>query len=275
MSLQIDWFKAITYLELAAIADAIEPQDEYQASDILKIQSFGYKFLNTIYGNELATDIDPHLGEVVTFGFIAINNLTGELVAVLRGTDTIYEWIEDALFLMVKNPITGTDDWTEDGFTSVYLSLSIGRANNSATAKNAIRDLVMSGQARAVTIAGHSLGAALATLLTLDVALNGDFPNPVLYSYGCPRVGDHLFAHRFNESVAVSYRVVNKQDLIPQLPPVLPIPYEQVNTEFLLNDTSNILIHNIDCDHHLTTYLFLIAQITGQAGFPLDADCSN
>ena len=60
-------------------------------------------YLETLYANELATDINPHAGEIVSYGFLALSP-TNELVAAIRGTDTVWEWIHDASFLMVPSP---------------------------------------------------------------------------------------------------------------------------------------------------------------------------
>jgi hypothetical protein len=37
----------------------------------------------------------PHLGEVVSFGCLAVTE-SGESIAAIRGTDTIWEWLHDA-----------------------------------------------------------------------------------------------------------------------------------------------------------------------------------
>jgi hypothetical protein len=268
----VDWNKAIAYASLVKIAEGVDPKAEYSAADIQKIKDAGYSFLETLYGDDLATDVDPHLGEVVTFGFLAVS-AKQELVAVSRGTDTILEWLHDAAFLMRPCPLTGSHGYTEDGFTSVYLSLRVARANGTLSAKDSIKSYLDTRRAASVTVCGHSLGGALATLLTFDVALNTSCRTPTAYTYASPRTGDHLFAGAYNASIPASYRIANRQDLVPKVPPFLPLPYEHVNTEFELNPPPNAINPTIPCEHHLTTYLWLMAQQTGAAGYPLDADC--
>jgi hypothetical protein len=221
--LPIDWSVAISYANLVKIAESVAPNAAYAPTDIAAIQAAGYTFLQTIYGDDLATDIDAHLGDIVTFGFLAVSQ-SKELVAAIRGTDTILEWMHDGSFLMVPSPITGAHGLTEDGFTSVYRSLRIGPANGTLGAKDSINSYLNTGAAATVTVCGHSLGGALAKYLTLDVALNTSCRAPVIYTFASPRTGDHTFAGFFNASVATSYRVANRQDLVPKLPPILPLP---------------------------------------------------
>jgi hypothetical protein len=67
--LPIDWNTAIQYANLVKIAESVAPSGSYGQSQIDQIKAGGYTFLQTLYGDELATDIDPHIGEVVSFGF--------------------------------------------------------------------------------------------------------------------------------------------------------------------------------------------------------------
>jgi hypothetical protein len=269
----INWNTAIQYATLVKIAESVAPTGSYSQDDITQIKAAGYNFLQTIYGDDLATDIDPHVGDIVTFGFLGIS-AAKELVAVIRGTDSILEWLHDASFLMDPSPIKGSHGFTEDGFTAVYQSLRIARANPSPCARDSIKGYLDTGVAAGVTVTGHSLGGALATFLTLDVALNTSCRAPVSYTYASPRTGDHLFAGSYNAAIPASYRIANRQDLVPKLPPILPLPYEHVNTEYELNPPPSKIKPTIPCMHHLTTYLWLMSQNAGSNAYPLDADCT-
>ena len=275
--LPINWTTAIQYAVLVKIAESVAPTGSYGQNEIGAIGNTGYTFLQTLYGDDLATDIDPHVGDVVTFGFLAVS-ASKELVAVIRGTDTILEWLHDAEYLMVPCPITGSHGFSEDGFTAVYRSLRMGQANGTPTAVASMKSYLDSGSATSVTICGHSLGGALATLLTLDVGLNTSCHAPTAYTFASPRTGEYLFAGAFNASIPTHYRVVNRQDLVPKLPPILPLPYEHVNTYFELVPPPDAINPTIPCMHHLTTYLWLMSQqVAGQTAagttYQLDADC--
>src|ERR1700691_4090171 len=129
----INWNIAIQYADLVGIAESVDPTGSYGLPEINRIKAAGYTFLQTLYGDDLATDIDPHIGDVVTFGFLAVSPAK-ELVAAIRGTDTILEWMHDASYLMVPCPIAGSHGYSEDGFTAVYRSLRIGQANGTPAA---------------------------------------------------------------------------------------------------------------------------------------------
>jgi hypothetical protein len=174
---------------------------------------------------------------------------------------------------MVPTPIAGSHGDTEDGFTAVYKSLRIGSANSTLSAKDSVKSYLDSGAAKTVTVCGHSLGGALATLLTLDVGLNTSCKSPTSYTYASPRTGDHTFAGSYNAAIASSYRIENRQDLVPKLPPPLPLLYEHVNTKYELIPPPNQINPTLLCMHHLTTYLWLMAQLAGSSGYPLDSDC--
>ncbi|MEL7223357.1 MAG: lipase [Cyanobacteria bacterium J06576_12] len=70
-------------------------------------------------------------------------------------------------------------------------------------------------------VSGHSLGAALATVLALDIALAIPQlqPNLQVYAYGSPRIGDPEFARSYAKILPNSFRVSNQADPIPTLPP--------------------------------------------------------
>lgn len=55
-------------------------------------------------------------------------------------------------------------------------------------------------------------------LAALDIAVNTGFKNPIVYTYGSPRVGDPDFVFRFNQVVKNSIRIVNIHDSFPTFP---------------------------------------------------------
>ena len=66
-----------------------------------------------------------------------------------------------------------------------------------------------------VTLTGHSLGGALATIAGLDIQCTTGKTVRVI-TFGSPQVGDELFADEFEKRVKASTRVVNPLDPVPK-----------------------------------------------------------
>jgi hypothetical protein len=130
-----------------------------------------------------------------------------------------------------------------------------------------------------VTVCGHSLGGALATLLGLDVAVNTIFKNPTVYTYASPRTGDSAFTAFYDHMVPNTIRVANRMDLVPKLP--MPPLYDHVSTPSELNPVQmlplppKVLVKpTLACQHILDTYLYLLSLAAGGEVIPLDPGCA-
>ncbi|MCX5953872.1 MAG: lipase family protein [Cyanobacteria bacterium] len=79
-----------------------------------------------------------------------------------------------------------------------------------------------SDQSISINVAGHSLGAALATICALHISILCDSREahcPVsLYTFASPRVGNPQFARSCNKKLS-AFRIANSEDLVPGLPP--------------------------------------------------------
>jgi hypothetical protein len=269
----VDWKAAIGYAQLVGIAYSVAPNAPYTEATIAAIAQAGYTFIDALYGNELATDVSPHTGETVTYGFLASSG-AGELVAVIRGTDTLLEWLHDFSFLFVPNPIHAGGGLTEDGFTAIYRSLRAGADPNSPAAISAITTLVGADGISSVTITGHSLGAAIATLLALDVGLNSGIGGQATtsYTFASPKVGELFFHHTYDSVVPDTYRIYNRPDLVPQAP---LFPYEHVGNGLELVPPFNSINATLACWHSLDTYLWLMDQDAGGNTLKVDAGCQG
>jgi hypothetical protein len=273
----IDWNEALRYAGLVKLAENVRPSG-LEHEQVEAVKTAGYTLQQSIYGDDLATDINPEFGDAVTFGFIALSEETRELVVALRGTDTILEWLHDFDFLLAPSPIS--HGFTDDGFTAIYKSLRIGKLTPAAPFIS-VRDYVdgqfEAGLVDSVTICGHSLGGALATLLALDVARNGRTRTMEtnVYTFASPRVGDHIFAGEYKDYVAQSFRVANNLDLVTKLPTVLPLPYEHVEERCELKPKLSDVRMTMPCMHHLTTYLHLMGQKVGSKQSALNPGCAG
>jgi len=280
--MDMDLNKAIQLGLLVKAAEAVPPNNTANEAGqsipaIYDINNVGYKIVTTIYGNDLATDMKPERGDdIVSFGYIlqAPNN---DLVVPIRGTAGIWEWIHDAEFGAVKCPFLAGAGCTEDGFTAIYNSLRVDLATTSRRVTDALAALPFNQSTNSLTICGHSLGGALATLLPLDVAANTALKNPTVYTYASPRTGDPAFVSTYNQVVPNTTRFANRIDIVPKMP--LPPAYEHVLGLYDLNPIKlaippkELVKFDIACEHHMTSYLHLLSLLAGGTVQPLDPDC--
>jgi triacylglycerol lipase len=75
---------------------------------------------------------------------------------------------------------------------------------------------------RPLIIAGHSLGAAIASLAALHALEEKKHPPLAVYTYGMPRTGGATFKARYDKPLGnATYRLVNGPDVVPTVP--LPV----------------------------------------------------
>jgi predicted lipase len=221
----------------------------------------GYALVSKIYADDI-TDGTP---DFKVFGFIARSG--SDVVVAIRGTEGIFEWIMDFAFFPVPFPFFNAGR-TERGFTGFYSTFRTGPDNTHPRVSETLSGLVADGTVETLRITGHSLGSALATLLALDVAGNGIFAAPNVFTFASPRVGDKVFAGTYDSLVQNSWRISNLNDIVPQLPPAFGgFGYVHVDAEVPINSdvTSR---HNLRCWHDLRTYLNTLDASVG-----LDPDC--
>lgn len=199
----------------------------------------------------------------IFYGFAARNS-AGELVVVIRGTDGFVEWVEDAEFVPIPYvpanalPSGSPSTTVETGFWGVYGSLRLVDTNGAPLGVLAAAVASLAGAAGQVTVVGHSLGAALATYLTLDLARGGLDARVSACLFASPRPGDQAFATLFDQSV-MDYRLFNYiLDIVPRVPPGLgyaPLPRRTV----IQPATAEAAIRfNIGCNHHVICYCAML-----------------
>lgn len=115
---------------------------------------------------------------------------------VFRGTASIGGWFTNLNFRAAPSSIGGR---VHRGFLDAWLAAS---PTVHACAASLPRPL---------SVAGHSLGGALALLATLDLEAD------LTYTFGAPKVGDIDLQRAF--AGRPCYRVVHGRDVVPTLPP--------------------------------------------------------
>lgn len=187
-----------------------------------------------------------------------------DIVVAWRGTMSLEEWVSNFTDLQVRLPLftsvnrvaptdaplgrlycrsavpTGRPRHSAEGvkvelgFWNIYNRKSSSRQPGVQSAKNLARKAVMARLQRAfdrgekevsVTVTGHSLGGALATICAYDLAkkINREYPGsrvPVTaFTFASPRVGNTKFKRDFEQTPNLhQLRVVNRGDMVPKVP---------------------------------------------------------
>ena len=156
------------------------------------------------------------------------------LVFSFRGTEQkIQDWATDLsarqMVIPYDNPNTASR--VHEGFIKAYKSV---RQQVHDSVKWYAEQIPVLNYKKTVRITGHSLGAALATLCAIDLQYNfGEgkiFETLQAYPFASPRVGNRAFVDSFNKRVTACWRVVNRADLVPDLP-LTSMGYRHVDTK--------------------------------------------
>ena len=109
------------------------------------------------------------------------------------------------------------------------------------------------GTVKTLPITGHSLGPALATLLAIDVAGNGVFASPTVYTFASPTVGDKIFASTYDGLVPNSCGIANRNDIVTQALLRNSPDTSMGDAEVPINSDDRTK-HTLRCWHALNTY---------------------
>lgn len=147
----------------------------------------------------------------------------GNLVVIAcRGTEGIRDFLTDAKFkrIPLEFPSSGsscTESFSKSGMPTVkYGKVHRGGHIALESVWGDIRNFLMSHQGARIYITGHSLGGLLSVLLGSRLEVSGHNVMSI-YTFGCPRVGNGVFARIADERVR-HYRVRNNNDAVTRVP---------------------------------------------------------
>lgn len=179
----------------------------------------------------------------------------GRRVLAIRGTEGCIEWLIDGLFApRSAHPIAGK---VESGFWDVFSSMKVDGKPLSSLAPGDI------------TIVGHSLGAALATYASLELARAGAKVRGVFVA--SPHPGDAPFCKAFGVAVPDHVMYRNVRDIVPLAP--LWFGYSHVpNVQTLSAQSGLTITGGWSAQHHVISYVALLDRVALRIFKPLPCD---
>nr|GMD38163.1 phospholipase A(1) DAD1, chloroplastic-like [Ipomoea batatas] len=196
----------------------------------------GYKVTRNLYGT-CSVNV-PRWTNLVSpksswIGYVAVCDDKDEIrrlgrrdvVIAYRGTATPPEWLENLRATLTCLP----DDMAprnckpmvQRGFLSLYTSASDTHSSLKDTIRDEITKIIETygDEPLSITITGHSLGAALATITAYDITTKfRHAPLVTVVSFGGPRVGNKNFRSQLEMSGTKVLRIVNSDDPITKVP---------------------------------------------------------
>lgn len=216
----------------------------------------------SVLGTLTATDAPLRVGrhklgaQRVFYGWL-LRHQNGQRVLAIRGTQRWSEWLIDGLFApRSAHPIGGK---VPDGFWDLYASMRIdGKPLSSIAAGNPL------------TVVGHSLGSALATYTSLELARAGAKVRGVFVA--SPHPGDAEFCKAFGAAVPDHVMYANQADIVPRVP--FWFGYSHVpNVMTLSAAKAGITITGaLAGQHHIVSYAALMDRKALAAFKPLSID---
>jgi len=156
------------------------------------------------------------------YGYVGATDDT--IIISFRGSESLENWFDDLDFFQVEYPgIPGAQ--VHQGFLYAYSKVQIQVVQK-------VLALRKRHPTFPIYVSGHSLGGALSVLCGFDLVHSRIIPSNMIsvVNIGQPRVGNQLWASKFHEYIGTSYRIVNKRDLVPHVPPRF-FGFHHVSTE--------------------------------------------
>ena len=163
-----------------------------------------WAIVGTLTGTDAVLRIGRHkLGARKVFYGWLLRSAGGHTVLAIRGTGTRVEWLIDGCFApRAAHPVAGR---VESGFWDVFTSLRLDG-----------KPLTSIAGGGSVAVVGHSLGAALATYASLELAQAGAKVRGVFVA--SPHPGNREFCQAFGAAVPDHVMLKNAADYVPRVP---------------------------------------------------------
>eukprot|EP01135_Chromosphaera_perkinsii_P005798 Nk52_evm8s365 gene=Nk52_evmTU8s365 len=167
-----------------------------------------------------------------TVAMVFVDESLGGIVVSYRATWSTLNWLENVDFL--TTPLKGKWGFPVDFWRKIRVHWGFYYAIKNKLQKQLypiVNNLRKDNPNYKLYVTGISMGAAQASLASIDFVLNGVKVDGV-YTYGSPRVGNHAFVQYYMEKMTCTqHRVTDHGDNVPYLPATwmgnyLHVPHE-------------------------------------------------
>jgi len=150
------------------------------------------------------------------------------IVVAFRGSKEPQDFIQDGKFWMKDLNWSRFDSVAavHEGFLQDFMAVE-----KEVVAE--VKELLVQNPAAKIYITGHSLGGAIVILCALEFS-RLKLPIAGVYTFGQPRVGNKTFSQIYNDALGnITFHIVNADDPVPLLPPLL-FDYRDEGNEIFL-----------------------------------------
>ena len=189
--------------------------------------------------NNILYAIIEKTGERCLLGY---NKDINSIFVSFRGSSDIKNWIDDIQVRKTCPYNYNKSICVEKGFYKVYKSLKTDVFNE-------IKELINHYKTKTFLLTGHSLGAALSTLLAYDMIKINEGYEVSLITFGSPRIGNSDFVYDMFKYKLYSKRVTHYYDIVPHMPEEI-LHYLHIPNEEWYNEDNS---HYKDCKDSTTS----------------------
>lgn len=306
-SLSISLLEAVKYAKLVDLADIVYKQAAEIKDTASKQNPSILAYRAVLDSRAFQLQVDPNFeleykllyniqmmenGSPVYYGFIAQNKKSKDYVITFRGTETLSETLSDEFIVPTSFSEFNNNSQVPSGFYNLFESGVVAQLPHdpnkvsipldvsiplSTVASNPVSIMPDARNVQTV-VAGHSLGATLATYYAAAVSVGEDKDIDLsVYTYASPMTGDKTFTDTFNNNIGRSQRVYNVPDNVPNLPQWFDKNkkniYTQVARAYKIDSTNDTnVISGPGCAHQLPVYQYLLEKLNGNTNADILTD---
>ncbi len=256
----------------AAYTDFANTNNPAYTPPSLDFDGIGFNFLQRFTGFD---DVIWGSGEEERYALLyQSTSQSNTYLIAFRGTSSVDDMLLDLesgkslAFTPFNNPSNFPKNvYVGDGFNKIYITkkstMPTSLQNQLFTALSKLPDAPTE-----IFITGHSLGGALASLFTLDMAVSLPDVGITSITFASPRVGSSNWQTVYDQTYHLqdkTIRVRNTYDLVPKAPPAnWPFSFKDVGQEFLVSfsvEQDHIDVSDIVLSWHaLTNYTYVVTR---------------